>query len=48
MLQFAPNLRRNGAHLEEKKTFEKNKDYALSRFKCFKHAKKDLCQALNM
>jgi len=40
MLKSFPNFKRNGAHLEEKKTFEKNKDYALSRFKCFEHAKK--------
>jgi hypothetical protein len=32
MLKSSPIFKRNGAHLVEKKTFEKNKDYPLSRF----------------
>jgi hypothetical protein len=32
MLKSSPIFKRNGAHLVEKKTFGKNKDYPLSRF----------------
>jgi hypothetical protein len=39
MLKASPILKRNGAHLVGKMTFEKNKDYPLPRFKCFEHAK---------
>jgi hypothetical protein len=39
MLKSSPILKKNGAHLVEKMTFEKNKDYRLSRFECFEHAK---------
>jgi hypothetical protein len=39
MLKSSPILTKNGAHLVEKMTFEKNKDYRLSRFECFEHAK---------
>jgi hypothetical protein len=39
MLKSFPIFKMNGAHLVEKKTFEKNKDYPLSRFECFEHAK---------
>jgi len=38
MLKYSPIFRRNGAHLVEKKTFEK-KNYPLSKFECFEHAK---------
>jgi hypothetical protein len=38
MLKSSLIFRRNGAHLVEKKTFEKIKDYPLSRFECFEHA----------
>jgi hypothetical protein len=31
-------LKRNGAHLVEKKDVKKKKDYPFSRFECFKHA----------
>jgi hypothetical protein len=40
MLVSSPIFKRNGAHLIGKMTFEKNKDYPLSRFNCFEHAKK--------
>jgi hypothetical protein len=39
MLKSSPIIKRNGAHLVKKKTFEKNKDCPLSRFECFEHAK---------
>jgi len=39
MLKSSPIFKRNGAHLVEKKMFKKNKDYPLSRFECFEHAK---------
>jgi hypothetical protein len=39
MLKSSPIFRRNGAHLIEKKMFEKNKDCPQSRFECFEHAK---------
>jgi hypothetical protein len=39
MLKSSPIFRRNGAHLLEKKTFEKNKDDSFSRFECFEYAK---------
>jgi hypothetical protein len=39
MLKSSPILRRNGAHLVEKKTFEKNKDCPLLRLECFEHVK---------
>jgi len=49
MFKTFPIFRKNGAHLVEKKMFEKNNDYPFSRFECFEHAKKiDLCQALSM
>jgi len=41
MLKSSSNFRKNGAHLVEKRTFEKNKDYPFSRFECFEHAKKN-------
>jgi len=40
MLKSFPIFKKNGAHLVENKTFERNKDYALSRFECFENAKK--------
>jgi hypothetical protein len=39
MLKSSPIFKRSDAHLVEKKTFEKKKDYPLSRFECFEHAK---------
>jgi hypothetical protein len=39
MLKSFPIFKRNGAHLVEKRLFEKNKDYPFSRFECFEHAK---------
>jgi hypothetical protein len=39
MLKSSPIFRRDGANLLQKKTFEKNKDYPLSRFECFEHVK---------
>jgi hypothetical protein len=42
MLKSSPIFKKNGAHLEEKRTFEKNKDYPFLRFECFEHAKKIL------
>jgi hypothetical protein len=39
MLKYSSTFRRNGAHLVEKKTFKKNKNYSLLRFECFEHAK---------
>jgi hypothetical protein len=39
MLKPFPIFKGNGAHLVEKRMLEKNKDYPLSRFECFKHAK---------
>jgi hypothetical protein len=40
MLKSFPIFKKNGAHLVEKKMFEKNKGYPLLRFECFEHAKK--------
>jgi hypothetical protein len=37
MLKSSPIFKRNGAHLVEKKTFEKNKDHLFLRFECFEH-----------
>jgi hypothetical protein len=42
MLNCFPILKRNGAHLVGKKTFEKNKDCPFSKFECFEHVKKKL------
>jgi hypothetical protein len=42
MLKSSLIFKRNSAHLVGKKTFEKNKDYPLSKFECFEHAKKNL------
>jgi hypothetical protein len=39
MLKSSPIFKRNGAHLIEKRMFEKNKDCPLSKFECFEHAK---------
>jgi hypothetical protein len=39
MLKSSPIKKRNGAHLVEKRTFEKNKDCPFSRFECFEHVK---------
>jgi hypothetical protein len=39
MLKLSPILKKNGAHLVEQKTFEKNKDNPLSKFECFEHLK---------
>jgi len=39
MLKSSPIFKRKCAHLVEKKMFEKNKDYPLSKFECFEHAK---------
>jgi hypothetical protein len=39
MLKSSPIFKRNGAHLVENKDVWKNKDYPLSRFECFEHAK---------
>jgi hypothetical protein len=39
MLKSFSILKKNGAHLVRKRTFEKNKDYPFSRFQCFEHAK---------
>jgi hypothetical protein len=38
MLKSSPIFKRNGAHLVEKKMFEKNKDCPLSRCECFECA----------
>jgi hypothetical protein len=38
MLKSSP-IFKNGAYLVEKKMFEKNEDYPLSRFECFQHAR---------
>jgi hypothetical protein len=37
MLKSSPIFKRNGAHLVEKMTFKKKKDYRLSKFECFEH-----------
>jgi hypothetical protein len=39
MLRSFTNFKRNGAHLEGKKKFEKNKNCPLSRLECFEHEK---------
>jgi hypothetical protein len=39
MLKSSSIFKRNGAHLVEKKIFEKDKNYPLSKFKCFEHVK---------
>jgi hypothetical protein len=39
MLKSFPIFKKNGVHLAEKMTFEKNKDCLLLRFECFGHAK---------
>jgi hypothetical protein len=39
MLKSSLIFKKNGVHLIEKRMFEKNKDYSLSRFECFEHAK---------
>jgi hypothetical protein len=39
MLKSSLIFKRNDTHLVEKKMFEKKKDYPLSRFECFEHAK---------
>jgi hypothetical protein len=39
MLKSSLIFKRNGVHLVEKKTFEKNKNFPLLRFECFEHAK---------
>jgi hypothetical protein len=39
MLKLTSIFRRNGAHLIEKKMFEKNKGYSLLRFEYFVYAK---------
>jgi hypothetical protein len=39
MLKSSPILKKNGAHLVEKMTFEKNKDFPFLRFDYFEHAK---------
>jgi hypothetical protein len=41
MLKSSLIFRRNGTHMVKKRMFEKNKDYPLSRFECFEHAKKN-------
>jgi hypothetical protein len=42
MLKSFSIFTRNGAHLIERKTFEKRKDYSFLNFECFEHAKKNL------
>jgi hypothetical protein len=39
MLKFSPILKKNGTHLVEKSTFEKNKDCSFLKFECFEHIK---------
>jgi hypothetical protein len=39
MLKPSPIFRKNGAHLVEKKTFEKKQDYPLSKLECSRHVK---------
>jgi hypothetical protein len=39
MLKSSLIFKRIGAHLVEKRTFEKNKDYPFLRFECFENAK---------
>jgi hypothetical protein len=51
MLKSSSISRRNSAHLiGRKKTFEKNKNYTLSKFECFEHVKIffNLYQALSI
>jgi hypothetical protein len=38
MLKSFPIFKWTGENLVKKKTYEKNKEYPLSRFKCFEHA----------
>ncbi len=39
MLKSSLIFKRNGAHLVENKTFEKNEDCLFLRFECFEHVK---------
>jgi hypothetical protein len=42
MLKSSPILKKNGAHLVERKDLlKKNKDYPFLKFECFEHAKKN-------
>jgi hypothetical protein len=46
MLKSFSILKRNGAHMVEKRIFEKNKNYPFSRFECFEHAKTSVKKTL--